>query len=158
MTHAALFMLVTLLAYFLLLLFISHRSAHRGASGNNAFFRAGRQSPWWMVAFGMIGASISGVTFISVPGWAASTGMTYLQMCLGFIVGYMIVALVLLPLYYRLQLTSIYAYLESRFGRRTHRTGALFFVLSKLTGAAARLYLVCLVLTQFVTAPLWSER
>lgn len=157
MTHAALFMLVTLVTYFLLLLFISHRSSHKGARGNNAFFRAGRQSPWWMVAFGMIGASISGVTFISVPGWAATTGMTYLQMCLGFIVGYVIVALVLLPLYYRLRLTSIYAYLESRFGSRTHRTGALFFVLSKLTGAAARLYLVCLVLTQFVTTPLWSD-
>lgn len=147
-------MLATLLAYFLILLLISRRSSAQGAKGNNAFFRAGRQSPWWMVAFGMIGASISGVTFISVPGWAASTGMTYLQMCLGFIVGYVVVATVLLPLYYRLRLTSIYAYLGSRFGQRTHRTGALFFVLSKLTGAAARLYLVCVVLAQFVTTPL----
>lgn len=105
----------------------------------------------------MIGASISGVTFISVPGWAQRTGMTYLQMCMGFILGYIIVALVLLPLYYRLRLTSIYAYLQSRFGARTHRTGALFFVLSKLTGAAARLYLVCLVLTQFVVAPIMGN-
>ena len=154
MTISAWFMLATLLAYFLILLLISQRSSAQGAKGNNAFFRAGRQSPWWMVAFGMIGASISGVTFISVPGWAASTGMTYLQMCLGFIVGYVVVATVLLPLYYRLRLTSIYAYLGSRFGQRTHRTGALFFVLSKLTGAAARLYLVCVVLAQFVTTPL----
>ena len=145
MTIYAWFMLATLLAYFLILLLISRRSSAQGAKGNNAFFRAGRQSPWWMGACGRIGASISGVTFISVPGWAASTGMTYLQMCLGFIVGYVVVATVLLPLYYRLRLTSIYAYLGSRFGQRTHRTGALFFVLSKLTGAAARLYLVCVL-------------
>lgn len=142
-------MLVTLVAYFSLLLLISRR----GRAGNDAFFRAGRQSPWWMVAFGMIGASISGVTFISVPGWAKSTGMTYLQMCMGFIVGYVVVALVLLPLYYRLRLTSIYSYLGQRFGPSSHRTGAIFFLLSKLTGAAARLYLVCIVLQQFVTAP-----
>lgn len=148
------FMLATLFAYFFLLLYISRRSSRRGARGNEAFFRAGRQSPWWLVAFGMIGASISGVTFISVPGWAQATGMTYLQMCLGFIVGYVIVAFVLLPLYYKWQLTSIYAWLGERFGRRTHRTGALFFLLSKLTGAAARLYLVCLVLCQFVVYPL----
>ncbi len=146
-------MLATLAAYFLLLLFISHHVSRRGASGNDAFFRAGRQSPWWMVAFGMIGASISGVTFISVPGWAKSTGLTYLQMCMGFIAGYAAVAFVLLPLYYRLRLTSIYSWLGTRFGHSSHRTGALFFVASKLLGSAARLYLVCLVLTQFVTAP-----
>lgn len=157
MTISAWFMLATLLAYFFILLVISRHSSTQGAQGNNAFFRAGRQSPWWMVAFGMIGASISGVTFISVPGWAANTGMTYLQMCLGFIVGYIVVAIVLLPLYYRLKLTSIYAYLGTRFGKRTHRTGALFFVLSKLTGAAARLYLVCVVLAQFVTTPLLRD-
>lgn len=153
----ALFTLTTLVVYFLILLFISHRSSSRGAKGNEAFFRAGRRSPWWMVAFGMIGASISGVTFISVPGWAATTAMTYLQMCLGFIVGYIVVALVLLPLYYKLRLTSIYAYLGRRFGQRTQRTGALFFVLSKLTGAAARLYLVCLVLTTFVATPFLGD-
>lgn len=157
MTISAWFMLATLLAYFFILLVISRHSSTLGAQGNNAFFRAGRQSPWWMVAFGMIGASISGVTFISVPGWAANTGMTYLQMCLGFIVGYIVVAIVLLPLYYRLKLTSIYAYLGTRFGKRTHRTSALFFVLSKLTGAAARLYLVCVVLAQFVTTPLLGD-
>lgn len=154
---SALFMLATLAAYFCLLLYISHRSSQRGAQGNEAFFRAGRQSPWWMVAFGMIGASISGVTFISVPGWAKATGMTYLQMCLGFMVGYAVVAAVLLPLYYKLRLTSIYAYLGSRFGPSSHRTGALFFVLSKLTGASARLYLVCMVLHEFVTRPFLGD-
>lgn len=148
-----LFMLATLVAYFLILLCVSRHAARKGARGNDAFFRAGRQSPWWMVAFGMIGASISGVTFISVPGWAKSTGMTYLQMCMGFIVGYVVVAAVLLPLYYRLRLTSIYDYLDMRYGVRSHRTSALFFVLSKLTGAAARLYLVCMVLCEFVVKP-----
>ena len=147
------FMLATLMAYFLILLYISHRASRHGARGNEAFFRAGHQSPWWMVAFGMVGTSISGVTFISVPGWAASTGMTYLQMCMGFIVGYVAVAFILLPLYYRLRLTSIYAYLNTRFGTSSYRTGALFFVLSKLTGAAARLYLVCMVLAEFVVRP-----
>lgn len=107
-----------------------------------------------MVAFGMIGASISGVTFVSVPGWAEQSGMRYLQMCLGFIVGYVIVALVLLPLYYKLGLTSIYAYLGQRFGGNTRRTGSLFFLLSKLTGGAARLFLVCSVITTFVVQPL----
>lgn len=154
-----LIVLATLGLYFLLLLLIARRSARRGAGGgtNAAFFRAGRQSPWWMVAVGMVGTSISGVTFISVPGWAGTTGMTYLQMCLGFIVGYVMVAFILLPLYYRLRLTSIYQYLSARFGPRTHATGALFFVLSKLTGAAVRLYLVCMVLSEFVAAPLLGE-
>ena len=141
-------MVLTLAAYFALLLAVSRRKGGRGR--NDDFFRAGRESPWWMVAFGMIGASISGVSFISVPGWVASTGMSYLQMCMGFIVGYAAVAFVLLPLYYRLRLTSIYAYAGARFGPASHRTSALFFLLSKLTGAAARLYLVCLVLQQFV--------
>ena len=142
-------MFATLVAYFLLLLLIS-RHTSRKHNDNDAFFRASRRSPWWMVGFGMIGASISGVSFISVPGWVASTGMTYLQMCAGFFFGYLVVAFVLLPLYYRLRLTSIYSYLESRFGPHTHRTGAFFFILSKLTGAAARLFLVCLVLQQFI--------
>lgn len=145
-------MLAVLAAYFLLLLVLSGRGGRR--AGNDAFFRAGRRSPWYMVAFGMVGASISGVSFISVPGWAASTGMTYLQMCAGFFFGYLAVAYVLLPLYYRLGLTSIYSYLGLRYGPVSHRTGTLFFLLGKLTGAAARLYLVCLVLQQFVCAPL----
>ncbi len=150
---AALLMPATLLAYFLLLLFVSRRATRRSGGDNDTFFRAGRQSHWGMVAFGMIGASISGVTFVSVPGWAKATGMTYLQMCMGFAVGYFAVAFVLLPVYYRLRLTSIYTYLEGRFGGAAHRTGALFFVLSKLCGAAARLYLVCVVIEQFAVRP-----
>lgn len=146
-------MLATMAIYFLLLLAISHRRDPSG-SDSDTFFRAGRNSHWGMVAFGMIGASISGVSLVSVPGWVGATGMTYLQMCLGFCVGYVIVAFLLLPLYYRLQLTSIYGYLSLRFGRRAHRTGSLFFILSKLTGASARMYLACLVLHQFVALPL----
>ena len=145
----SLLMLATLVAYFLLLLFVARRTS-RPSRGNDAFFRASRRSPWWMVGFGMIGASISGVSFVSVPGWVGTTGMTYLQMCLGFIVGYIAVAFILLPLYYRLRLTSIYAYLGERFGRRSRLTGASFFLVSKLAGAAARLYLACLVLQQFL--------
>lgn len=142
-------MTLTMAAYFAMLLIASRRSA-RGGRGNDAFFRAGHSSPWWMVAFGMIGASISGVSFISVPGWVGTTGMTYLQMCAGFFFGYLVVAFVLLPLYYRLRLTSIYDYLGSRFGRRSHLVGTSFFILSKLTGAAARLYLSCLVIGGFM--------
>ena len=145
-------MLFTLVAYFLLLMLIASRATKK--NDNDTFFRAGRRSPWWMVAFGMIGASVSGVSFISVPGWVGGTGMTYLQMCAGFCFGYFAVAFILLPLYYKLRLTSIYAYLGMRYGASTHRTGAFFFLLSKLTGAAARLYLVCLVLQEFVTGPL----
>ena len=146
--NTCIIMLLTLGAYFLLLLAVSQKSVQR--ADNDAFFRAGRRSRWWMVAFGMIGASISGVSFVSVPAWVASTGMTYLQMCAGFVVGYLAVAFVLLPVYYRLRLTSIYSYLSERFGRRSHQTGTMFFLLSKLTGAAARLYLVCIVLEAFV--------
>ena len=152
MSSTGTFMLLTLVAYFLLLLYIAARSAKK--NDNDAFFRAGRRSPWWMVAFGMIGASVSGVSFISVPGWVGSTGMTYLQMCAGFCFGYFAVAYILLPLYYKLHLTSIYAYLGIRYGECTHRTGAFFFLLSKLTGAAARLYLVILILQEFVTGPM----
>lgn len=155
---AALLMPATLLAYFFLLLFVSHRATRSGAKGNDAFFRAGRQSHWAMVAFGMIGASISGVSFISVPGWAKTTGMTYLQMCIGFVAGYLAVAFVLLPVYYRLRLSSIYTYLGLRFGKAAHRTGSMFFVLSKLCGSAARLYLVCVVIEQFAVRPWLGEQ
>ncbi|MBO5632384.1 MAG: hypothetical protein J5965_25295, partial [Aeriscardovia sp.] len=102
-----------------------------------------------MVAFGMIGASISGVTFVSVPGMVTRIDMTYLQTCLGFIFGYILVAFVLLPLYYRLNLTSIYSYLGQRLGQRSYKTGASFFLLSKMTGAAVRFYVVCIILQQF---------
>ena len=145
-------MFLTLAAYFGILLAMSYRG--RKSADNDAFFRAGRRSSWPMVAFGMIGASVSGVSLVSVPGWVASTQMSYLQMCAGFFFGYVAVAFVLLPVYYRLRLTSIYAYLGQRFGPHTHRTGALFFLLSKLTGAAARLYIAVLVLQTFLADPI----
>ena len=147
-----LIMLVTLLTYFSLLLWISYRM--RKSDSNDAFFRAGRHSSWGMVAFGMIGASISGVSFVSVPGWVNKTDMTYLQMCAGFFFGYLLVAFVLLPMYYRLKLTSIYSYLRTRFGATAQTTGASFFIMSRLAGSAARLYLACVVLQEFVSEPL----
>lgn len=151
----SLILLAVTALYFSLLIFLSRLAERRwGHTGNAAFFRAGRSAPWAMVAFGMIAGSISGVSLVSVPAWAATTGMTYLQMCAGFIVGYVVVALVLLPLYYRLRLTSIYGYLALRFGPRTRRAGALFFLISKLAGASARLYVAALVLHTFVAAPL----
>lgn len=136
--------LITVIVYFAVLLLLSQLVDKRG--GNAAFFTGNRQSPWPLVAFGMIGASISGLTFIGVPGWVMSIDMTYLQMCLGFIVGYLIVAFVLLPLYYKLRLTSIYTYLAHRFGSVSYKTGASFFILSKLLGAAAKFYVVCRIL------------
>lgn len=140
-------MLVIILIYFAILFTVS-RIVGRG--GNDAFFRGNHQSPWPLVAFGMIGASISGVTFISVPGMVMGIDMTYMQMCIGFFFGYIAVSFILLPLYYKHNLTSIYGYLNQRFGRSSYKTGASFFLLSKLTGAAARLYLVCLILQQYV--------
>ena len=136
--------LIIVILYFTLLLLTSHLVSRRG--GNAAFFTGNRQSPWPLVAFGMVGASISGLTFIGVPGWVMTTQMTYLQMCMGFIVGYAVVAFVLLPLYYRLRLTSIYTYLLHRFGVRSYKTGASFFILSKLLSAAAKFYIVCRIL------------
>ncbi|MDR2389265.1 MAG: sodium:solute symporter [Tannerellaceae bacterium] len=136
-------------AYFGLLLLISYFTGRRN-SGNEAFFLGNRQSPWYIVSIAMIGTSLSGVTFVSVPGMVRSIDMTYMQTVFGFFVGYILIARVLLPLYYKLQLTSIYAYLEERIGRRGYRTGASFFLLSKITGAAARLYLVVLILQTYV--------
>ena len=124
-----------------------------GKGSNDAFFRAGKRSPWPLVAFGMVGASISGVTFVSVPGMVQAADMTYLQMCMGFILGYGVVAFVLLPLYYKYNLTSIYTYLGTRFGEVSRRTGASIFLVSKLTGAAAKLYLTCLVLGELLEVP-----
>ena len=153
----ALFLLVAA-AYFGLLFAISWATARRAT--NDTFYRAERRSPWWAVAFGMLGASLSGVTFVSVPGMVRASGMTYLQMCLGFVPGYMLVAFVLLPVYYRLGLTSIYTYLNERFSLTAYRTGSLFFLLSKLTGAAVRLYLVCLILQRIafdaMGFPFWA--
>ena len=112
-------------------------------SDNDAFYRGNRHSPWYVVAFGMIGASISGITFVSVPGMVANADMTYMQTCLGFILGYFAVAFILLPVYYKHNLTTIYSFLQKRLGNRSYRTGATFFLLSKMTGAAARFYVVC---------------
>ena len=141
-------MIVIILVYFAILYGISRLAVHR--ADNDTFFRANRQSPWYLVAFGMIGASISGVTFISVPGMVTRVDMTYMQTCLGFILGYVVVAFVLLPLYYRLNLTTIYAYLGQRLGPRSYKTGASFFLLSKMTGAVTRFYVVCMILQRFV--------
>jgi len=143
--------LLTVLVYFAVLFGISHLTSRR--ADNNTFYRANRRAPWYMVAFGMVGASISGVTFVSVPGMVLSSQMTYLQMCLGFIVGYLVIAFVLLPLYYRLNLTTIYGYLGQRLGERSYLMGASFFLLSKMTGAAVRFYVVCIILQQFVFDP-----
>ncbi len=121
-------------------------------SDNDAFYRGNRHSPWYVVAFGMIGASISGITFVSVPGMVANADMTYMQTCLGFILGYFAVAFILLPVYYKHNLTTIYSFLQKRLGNRSYRTGATFFLLSKMTGAAARFYVVCFILHRFVFA------
>lgn len=134
--------------YFFALYLISYFT---GKSANNAtFFKANNSSPWYLVAFGMIGASLSGVTFISVPGWVESQNMSYIQMVLGYTVGYTVIGLVLLPLYYRLNLTSIYSYLRDRFGNSSYKTGASFFLLSRTIGAAFRLFLVANVLQLIV--------
>lgn len=119
-------------------------------STNDTFYRGERKSPWYMLALGLVGASISGITFVSVPGMVIRQDMTYLQTCLGFIVGYFVVAFVLLPVYYRLNLTTIYTYLQKRLGRRSYKTGALFFLLSEMTGTALRFYVVCSILQRFV--------
>ncbi|MCR5085447.1 MAG: sodium:solute symporter [Succinivibrionaceae bacterium] len=143
----------TVLACYFVVLYAASR-IFSGRGGNDTFFRGNRSSPWWLVAFGMVGASVSGITFISVTGMVAWSQMTYLQACAGYILGYFVVAFVLLPIYYRLNLTTIYTYLGRRLGPRAYRTGSAFFVLSKLSGAAARFYVVCLVLEQAVMAPL----
>ena len=143
--------LLTVLAYFAVLFCISRLTSRR--ADNQTFYRANRRAPWYMVAFGMVGASISGVTFVRVPGMVLTSQMTYLQMCLGFIVGYIVIAFVLLPLYYRLNLTSIYTYLGQRLGNRSYQTGAWFFLLSKMVGASVRFYVVCIILQQFVFDP-----
>lgn len=140
--------IITILAYFSILLVFSRLTSRRAT--NDTFYRANRRSPWYMVAFGMIGASISGITFVSVPGMVVKTDMSYLQMCLGFILGYAVVAFILLPVYYRLNLTTIYSYLQTRLGKRAYKTGASFFLLSKLIGAAVRFYVVCIILQRFV--------
>ena len=152
--------IVTIIIYFALLFGIS-KIVGRGeqSKSNHAFFKAENKSPWFIVAFGMIGATISGVTFVSVPGMPRAMDMTYMQLVIGFFFGYIVVAKLLLPLYYKLGLTSIYTYLEQRIGPKAYKTGSLFFLLSRMLGTAAKLYLVCLILQHFVftqiEVPLW---
>lgn len=147
------YILLIILGYFSLLLSISLLIGK--PNDNQTFFLGNKQSPWLVVAFGMIGASLSGVTFISVPGWVASSQFSYMQMVLGYLVGYFVIATVLMPLYYRLNLTSIYTYLEQRFGFWSYKTGAFFFLLSRTIGAAFRLYLVANVL-QITVFDAWN--
>lgn len=145
--------LLTILLYFVVLTFYSRFVTGRKSS-NETFFRGNRKSPWYMVAFGMVGASISGITFVSVPGMVMKSGMAYLQTCIGFIFGYIAVAFILLPIYYRLNLTTIYSFLRDRVGQSGYKTGASFFLLSKMTGAAARFYVVCILLNDYVIGPM----
>ena len=140
--------ILVIILYFFGLFVIS--SLTTGNNDNTTFFSANKESPWYLVAFGMVGASLSGITFISVPGDVGSTQFTYFQVVLGYLFGYFVVALLLLPIYYKLNLTSIYEYLKVRFGTVSHKTGAFFFFVSRITGASFRLYLVAIVLQQFV--------
>lgn len=141
--------LIIIALYFAVLLLISHFISKKH-SDNEAFFLGNRKSPWFIVAIAMVGTSISGVTFVSVPGMVGKFDMTYMQMVFGFFFGYLVIAYLLLPLYYRLNLTTIYGYLEQRFGFYSYKTGASFFILSKIIGAAARLYLVAMILQALV--------
>jgi len=140
--------IILISAYFVVLMLISYFTGKNDS--NNDFFKAGKQSPWYLVAFGMIGASLAGVTFISVPGWIEGSQFSYFQVVLGYMVGYFVVAFVLMPIYYKLNVTSIYEYLLERFGSTSHKTGAFFFFISRVLGAAFRLFLVAIVLQQFV--------
>ncbi|TVZ25426.1 Na+/proline symporter [Gillisia sp. Hel_I_86] len=152
------YILLLIASYFGALLIISYFTGKN--ANNDAFFKANRQSPWYVVAFGMIGASLSGVTFISVPGWVEASQFSYMQVVLGYIVGYAVIGLVLLPLYYKMNLTSIYTYLESRFGRYSYKTGASFFLLSRVVGASFRLFLVAnvlqIILFDALGIPFWA--
>ena len=144
--------------YFALLILISHLTSKKAT--NDTFFTGNRRSPWFVVAYGMIGASLSGVTFMSVPGYVQSSQFTYFGVVLGYTIGYIAIAFVLLPLYYKLNLTSIYTYLDKRFGSNSQRTGSFFFIVSRIMGSALRMYLVVFVLHEFVFkaigVPFWA--
>lgn len=143
--------IITIAAYFLILFTISYIAGRK--ADNEGFFVGNRKSAWYVVAFAMIGSSISGVTFVSVPGMVEASNFSYLQMVLGFVAGQFIIAFVLIPLFYRMNLVSIYEYLENRFGASSYKTGAWFFFASKMLGAAVRLFLVCLTLQLLVFEP-----
>jgi Na+/proline symporter len=136
------------LLYFSIIMVISYYTSRNATS--HTFFNANRKSKWYWVAFGMVGTSLSGITFMSVPGWVGTTQFSYMAMVLGYIVGYFLIAFILLPLYYRLKLPSIYSYLNERFGKKSYKTGAAFFILSRSLGAAFRMYIVINVLQLFI--------
>jgi SSS family transporter len=138
--------------YFSILMIISHFTSRN--ANNETYFIGNRQSPWYLVAFGLIADSLSGVTYISVPGAVGKSHFSYMQLVLGYFFGYMVISYVLLPIYYKLQLTSIYSYLRQRFGRTTQRTGSFFFLVSRLFGSAARLYLASIVMQTFLFSQL----
>ena len=144
--------LLTIAAYFAVIYTISYITGRK--ADNAGFFSGNRKSSWYLVAFGTIGAAISGVTFVSVPGMVAASGFSYLQMVFGFAVGQLIIAFILIPLYYKMNLVSIYGYLENRFGISSYKTGAWFFFVSKMLGASVRLFVVCIVLQFLVFGPL----
>ncbi|MBC6490321.1 sodium:solute symporter [Flavihumibacter stibioxidans] len=137
-----------IIAYFVLLLGVAYITSRNAT--NESFFIGNKNSNWMLVAFGMIGTSLSGVTFVSVPGTVAANAFTYMQVVFGYLLGYIVIAYVLLPLYYKLNLTSIYDYLKQRFGFTAYKTGALFFIISRTIGATARLYLVINVMQLFI--------
>lgn len=142
------FILLSFIIYTALLFFVTYLTSRK--ANNETFFIGNKVSPWYVVAYGMIGASLSGVTFVSVPGWVGSTQYSYMMMVLGYLVGYFVIATILMPMYYRLNLTSIYSYLEQRFGFWSYKTGSFFFILSRVIGASFRIFLVVNVLQIFV--------
>jgi Na+/proline symporter len=149
--------LAVIIGYFLLLIGISYLTSGKG--DNKTFFTANKNSPWLLVAIGMIGASLSGVTLVSIPGVVGresgpNINFSYMQMVFGYLVGYAVIALILLPIYYKYNLTSIYTYLDNRLGKNAYKTGAAYFLLSRTVGAALRLYLVAMIIDVFVTGPM----
>ncbi len=142
------YILLLIAAYFCLLITIAYFTGKN--DNNETFFKANKKSPWYIVAFGMVGASLSGVTFISVPGWVQSSQFSYMQIVIGYLFGYLTIAYVLLPIYYNLKVTSIYEFLKHRFGVVSHKTGAFFFFISRVLGASFRLFLVASVLQYFI--------
>ena len=147
--------IITIAAYFAILFTVSYIAGRK--ADNAGFFVGNRKSSWYVVAFAMVGSAISGVTYVSVPGMVAASSFGYLQMVLGFIAGQLIIAYLLVPLFYKMNLVSIYEYLENRFGMSSYRTGAWFFFISKMLGAAVRLFLVCLTLQLVVHFPGWRK-
>ena len=139
---------IVFIVYTLLLFGVTLITSHKANS--KSFFQGNKKSPWFVVAYGMIGASLSGVTFMSVPGWVNDRMFTYMLMVLGYFLGYLVIAFVLMPTYYKLNLVSIYTYLEKRFGFFAHKTGSFFFILSRCLGASLRMFIVIIVLYDFV--------